>query len=89
MTCYIISFEVDDASRAGKIKQALKNYKAFCPINKRCWAVATDSKAKDIRDRLSPILTPQDRLFVIRSGTEAAWRNAYGPKNSEWLKKYL
>jgi hypothetical protein len=48
----------------------------------------TEKTAVQLRDYLS-----QDnsgaRIFVVRSGTEAAWINTYGDKNSEWLKKYL
>jgi hypothetical protein len=49
----------------------------------------TDKKATEIRDSLGRVMQSGERVFVIRSGTEAAWRNSYGEKNNEWLKKNL
>lgn len=72
-----------------KIVALLKAYRKFCPIHRHCWAIVTDESAKQIRDSVKALLAPKDRLFVVRSGTEAAWRNSYGPTNNEWLKKYL
>jgi hypothetical protein len=67
----------------------LKAYRTFCPIHQHCWAIVTDQKATEIRDHLAQVLQPKDRLFVVRSGVEAAWLNSYGPKNNEWLKTHL
>jgi hypothetical protein len=89
MTCYIVTFEPLSEASCLKIKQQLKTYPHYCPIHKYCWAIMSDKKSKDIRDDLGKIVQPGERLFVIRSGTEAAWRNSYGEKNNEWLKKNL
>jgi len=67
----------------------MKSYRKYCPINRNCWAILTDQRANDIRDFLGGVLSAEDRLFIIRSGVEAAWFNSFGPKNSAWLKKHL
>ena len=89
MTIYIVSFEVGSADRITKVRSQLKSYGRYCPINAACWAIGTDKSAVQVRDELLPLLDAADRLFVIRSGTEAAWYNSYGEKNDEWLKKNL
>lgn len=89
MTCYIVSFEVKLESTRTKIHERLKTFEGYCPVNHHCWAITSGKKATEVRDLIAEVLAPGDRLFVIRSGTEAAWRNAYGEKNSEWLKKNL
>lgn len=89
MTTYIVTFDVKEKSRLSKLKGVLKDYKFFCPIHENCWAIRVDKKASDVRDELMKHTTAEDRLFVIRTGTEAAWKNSYGEKNNEWLKKYL
>lgn len=89
MTCYIVSFQTSDDETRRKLIASLKTYKKYCPINHTCWAVVAEQKASEIRDFLKVTLEDGDKLFVVRSGTEAAWRNAFGPKNSEWLKKNL
>jgi hypothetical protein len=90
MPTYIITYEINDKSRLDKFETELKaNFSSYCPIHNNAWAVVTEKPAKEIRDKLSTYITGSDRIFVIRSGTEAAWRNSYGEKHNEWLKKYL
>jgi hypothetical protein len=88
-TCYIVSFEVAAVPSRTRLVGLLRGFKSYCPINRHCWAVMSDLSAAAIRDHLVQVLGARDRIFVVRSGTEAAWRNAFGPKNSEWLKKNL
>lgn len=89
MTCYIVAFEVADVANKAKLKAALKAYGTYCPINDNCWAIVTDQKAAQVRDNLMAYIPATDRIFVIKSGVEAAWRNVYGTKNSQWLKEKL
>jgi ribosomal protein L17 len=89
MTTYIVTFEINDATRKSRVKAKLKEFIKYCPIHDNAWAVSTEKKAKEIRDIISPLITGADRIFVIRTGIEAAWQNAYATSNSDWLKKYL
>ena len=89
MACYIVSFEVSDPAKLNSLKEGLKSYGAYCPVNQGCWAILSPKTHLEIRDHLSKLIDSTDRLFVVRSGTAAAWWNAYGPENSEWLKKNL
>lgn len=86
---YIVTFEVNDPSRKEQLKEQLKKYGAYCPIHDNCWAIVTDQTAVQVREFVGAVLNADDRIFVIRSGAEAAWRNTYGDKNSEWLKEHL
>lgn len=89
MTCYIVAFEVAKPENKTKLKSALKSYGTYCPINDNCWAVVTDQTAVQVRDSLMATIPTTDKIFVIKSGVQAAWRNAYGPNNSKWLKEKL
>lgn len=89
MTTYIVTFEVNDDLKKNQIKEKLKQYSGYCPIHDNCWAVISDQSTVQIRDFLNKDLSVSDRIFVIRSGIEAAWTNPYGTKNSEWLKERL
>jgi hypothetical protein len=88
MTCYIVSFEPASGEGVEAIHARLQTIIPYCPINKYCWAVMTDKTAPELRDYLSSA-APSARLFVIRSGVAAAWRNPYSTTNSDWLKKNL
>lgn len=89
MSTYIITFEINDSDRKVKVKEQIKLFGPYCPIHDNAWAIITEKKSAEIRDTLSKHLLPVDKMFVIRSGTESAWRNAYGEKNSVWLKTHL
>ena len=89
MTCYIVTFEVANPDQKRQLKERLKAYGTFCPINDNCWAIVTNEKASQIRDNLMELIPASDKIFVIKSGVEAAWRNVYGQKHSDWLKEKL
>lgn len=90
MSCYIVSFQAKELSTRQALREQLKTYPGYCPINNTCWAVVSDKKAVDIREHLKQFLQTGDRVFVVRSGTEGAWRNVVGGTTaSEWLKKNL
>ena len=86
---YIVTFSVNSEESRNKVREELKKYSSYCPIHKYCWAVETDEKSTTIRDKIKAVLQPEESVFVIRSGTEAAWYNSYGEKNNNWLKEKL
>ena len=87
---YIVTFEIASQDTITAIRDYLKTtYSTYCPIHKYCWAIITKHSAVEIRNDLSKLIQPSDRLFVIRSGTEAAWKNSYGEDHNKWLKKNL
>jgi hypothetical protein len=88
LNTYIVTFDVSSNYDAS-LKEAMKSYGFYCPINSSCWAIRTEQSAVQIRDKLNSVAAASDKIFVIRSGTEAAWTNSYGPKNDEWLREHL
>ena len=89
MKCYIVTLEVADDARRQRVHEKLKTYGGYCPVHQNCWAIISDHGATQMRDSLTPLLAPNDRLFVVRSGAEAAWWNSYGNEHNEWLKRHL
>jgi len=88
-TTYIVTWDIKSPERIAQIIEKLKETHFYCPIHANAWAIRTEQKAPEIRDSLLPLTITPDKLFVIRTGTEAAWSGSYGAKNVEWLKKYL
>lgn len=89
MTCYIVTFEVSDGAARKRVHEQLRKYSGYCPVHEACWAILSDHTAVHVRDEIAAVLGDEGRLFVVRSGTEAAWKNSYGLKHDEWLKKNL
>ena len=86
MQCYIISFQTSLSDKTG-LENAIKSYGTWAKLTLNSWVVVCEKPAKDIRDHIFSNLAQGDRLVVVRSGTEAAWRNPIA--SNKWLKDNL
>lgn len=88
MQCYIVSYDLQKPGRNYEaVYTALRSYPRWARVNESVWAIVANSTAAEIRDRLLPLIDANDRIFVVKSGVEAAWRNSIC--KSEWLKENL
>jgi hypothetical protein len=89
MQAYIVTYDLANASTIDyeALFAAIKEYGVWARVTESTWIVATDKTAKEIRDYLEAFLTPGSRLFVVKSGKEAAWRDVRC--KNDWLKKWL
>lgn len=87
MNCYIIIYDIKDPDKYEQIYEHIKKYGTWAHINESTWAIKTDNDAKTIRDSLKKKLDDDDSVFVVRSGTEAAWSNVLC--TNEWLRENL
>ena len=86
METYIISFDMAWGGDYNALHEAIQSYGAWAHITDSTWAVLTEYSAQMIRDHLSEYLPDGSRLFVVRSGDEAAWQYV---NSSEWLEGIL
>lgn len=86
---FIVTFQVKELENRKRIREALKEYPSFCPLSNSSWAINTTESAAEVRDKLKTSLEEGDRLYVISTGGEAAWRNAISKTHSDWLKKFI
>lgn len=89
MPCYLIAYDLHGGGSADyeDLYAAIKSFGTWARITESTWAVVTELKATEVRDMLLKVLRDKDRLFVIKSGVEAAWHNTRC--KNEWLKKHL
>ena len=87
MATYIISYDLRKKRNYEALYEAIKSYGTWAKVTESTWAVVTSSSAVEIRDHLSEAIDNDDRLFIIKSGVEAAWRNSIC--KNEWLKENL
>ena len=83
----IITFEVPDGSDLTQFHQVLKDYGVWARITEHTWAIVTEDKTSEVRDKLIALLPSTSRLMVLKSANIASWRNVIC--SSEWLKKNL
>lgn len=86
MSCYIIGCEVKEEASRDSLKEAIKEYSRWARITDNTWAVVTAKTAVEIRNDLREI-SGIDRLFVVKSGVEAAWFNSLC--SNKWLQENL
>lgn len=85
-SCYIVSYDVAGGENY-QIIDAIKAYGTWAHVTESTWAVVTTKTHKEVRDELKALLPEGSRLFVVRSGSVAAWNNVIC--KNEWLKRYL
>ncbi len=89
MSCYIISYDLRKRNQSDyqSLYKAIKAYGTWARITDSTWAIVTDESAVEIRDYLLKNIDEDDRLFVVKSGVEAAWQEVRC--RNEWLRKQL
>ena len=88
MACYIVTYDLRVPGRDYKpVYEFLKSHGTWAKITESAWAIVTTKSAKTIRDELKALVDSNDRIFVVKSGVEAAWSNSIG--KNEWFKKHL
>ena len=87
MKCYIISYDLRKKRNYESLYRAIQSYSQCKQIAESTWAVVTTNSAVEIRDNLLRVMDNDDRLFVVRSGVEAAWQNSMC--KNKWLKENL
>ncbi len=88
MNCYIITYDLRQPGRNYEaLYEAIQSYGTWAHINQSTWAVVTTQSAVQIRDFLLNSMDANDSIFVVKSGTEAAWQNVICRHN--WLQERL
>ncbi len=87
MNCYMVIYDLHVGADYEGLASAIKAYGTWAKITESSWAVVTQATAAQVRDNLMSYIGGGDRLFVLRSGGEAAWINALC--RDEWLKNRL
>ena len=87
MPCYIVSYDLREEKDYEALYDAIKSYAAWAHILESTWAVVASKSAVEVRNHLIGYLDSDDGLFVVKSGTEAAWRSVLC--KNEWLKNNL
>lgn len=88
MPCYIVTYELKQPRRDYiEFISAIKSYHDWAQLLDSTWAVVTDDSAVEVRDHLWALVDPDDGLFVIESGKDAAWQDVRC--ENQWLRDHL
>jgi hypothetical protein len=87
VACYIVSYDLVKQRDYTSLIAEIKKYGTWAHIHESVWAVVTEMSAVEVREDLKRHMDSDDRIFVVRSGTEAAWRGVLC--SADWLHKNL
>jgi hypothetical protein len=89
MGTYLITFEFQ-SEKLLEFLERLKRFGSYCPMNPNCWLVIAEHNAAEILQELQYYTNPtKDKLFVLKTGSEAAWSVLYGDAWQTWLNNNL
>lgn len=88
MPSYIVCYDLRAPGRNYEpLYNRLRQYPNWAKVTESNWVLTTGWTATQIRDDLTGYIDANDRLFVVKSGIEAAWRNSIC--QDAWLRTNL
>lgn len=85
---YLVAYELKQPrEQYNELMRVLKSFDDWAQLLDSIWAIRTDLGAVEVRDRLWEVMDPDDGLFVLKSGREAAWQDVRC--DNQWLKDNL
>lgn len=88
MATYCVTYDLRAPGRNYQaLYDRLRQYPQWAKVTESNWILVTAWTAVQIRDDLSNYIDANDRLFVLKSGTEAAWKNSIC--DNDWLRNNL
>lgn len=89
MATYIITYDLmKPGQNYPDLIKAVQNYKTYCHLQESVWLIVSEQSAVSVRDDLKKYIDANDKLFVAKVSSPAAWFN-HGEKIGDWLKKFL
>lgn len=87
MASFIITYDLVNGRDYESIYTAIKSLGRWARVTESVWVITSDEDCISIRDKLLQHMDDDDRLFVTKSSSVAAWKNTRC--SSEWLKNNL
>jgi hypothetical protein len=88
MPCYIVTYELKQPRRDYvEFIGAIKSYRDWAQILDSTWAIVTEDSAVVVRDHLWGLVDPDDGIFVVEAGGDAAWEDVRC--QNRWLRGHL
>lgn len=87
MNSYLITYDLRNNKDYTSLHEAIKTHHKWGKVTESTWIVVSAKSAMQIRDDLFKVMDSDDRLFVLKSGVEAAWMNSIC--DNDWLQENL
>ncbi|MEG1256865.1 hypothetical protein [Clostridium sp.] len=85
---YLVSYDLNTPGKNyNELYNKLKSFNSYLHPLESTWFIDTLFSAKEIFERLYPVLDSNDKLFVVKLDTQ--WHALLAQSNYDWLHKFL
>lgn len=88
MSSFIISYDLIANKDYFELYEAIKSYGTYAHILESVWIIKSNSSSANIADNLKSYIDSDDKLFVAKLDSQAAWINL-SDKISNWIKSNI
>jgi hypothetical protein len=89
MNTYIISYDlISPGQNYENLLKEIRSFSSWARLGGSAYIVETEETASQVRDKLTSFLDINDKLFVGKIQTPAAWIGL-GDEVSQWISNYL
>lgn len=83
MTSYLVCYELVNNTHESYVIDKLKSFGVWGRVIGNTWIIKSERNFVEIRDELAKYMESNDRLLVIKTESQAAWKNILC--SNEWL----
>jgi hypothetical protein len=90
VTAYLVAYDLVDPDEDDyeRLIEHLKTYPNWAHVQKSVWVLVSSMSASTVREDIRRFIDMNDKLFVLKSGREAAWWPP-GTELDGWLEANL
>jgi CRISPR/Cas system-associated endoribonuclease Cas2 len=89
VSMFVVSYDLNKSGQDYEaIHKRIKSWPTHWHMQGSVWLIVTTDSVTTIRDHIQKVMDNNDKLFVAKLSSEAAWKG-YSSNISEWLKNYL
>ena len=89
MPSYLVSFDLRNHDHDySALYRTLESFPQWARPMESAWIVVSDLNPSGLREKLNPVLDPQDGILIVKTGKTNAWKGLPDCL-STWMGRYL
>ena len=90
MSCYLITFQIDDSVSYDAIAAKIRTNPKWARVMRNVWIIQTELKMTDVRESISVIIGNNRGSVMVMEVSNAAWATYYVDKEiTDWMKNNI
>ena len=90
MSCYLITFQIDDSVSYDAIAAKIRTNPKWARVMRNVWIIQTELKMTDVRESISVIIGNNRGSVMVMEVSNAAWATYSVDKEiTDWMKNNI